>query len=462
MDLFLLFFMCLQTLGLLFLGWKVLKTTPSNHSASAEDLQSLEFRLRENWTQLRLELVESQRRLQTDLLKEHHSSSQHFVEQLQRGFQITAREWMEQQNKHKELVQSLGEKLDRKSVELLERTERQLEKIRTQSEQQSEQLRKVLEERLELMRTGNAEKLEAMRQTVEEKLQGTLERRLGESFQQVGERLEQVHRGLGEMQSLASGVGDLKRVLTNIKTRGTWGEIQLEALLEQCLNPDQYERSAALGKGLERVDFVVRLPGRAEDQTPVLLPIDAKFPVEDYQNLMDAWEQGQPELVERYSKALETRIKNEAQSIANKYIQVPTTTDFAILFLPVEGLFAEIIRRSGLIEQIRQQHKVIIAGPTTLWSVLNSLQVGFRTLAIQQRSAEVWNTLAAVKSEWSKYGGILEKVQKKLHEATQTMDQVTTRSRAVERKLRSIEHLPSQQANQLLELPAQDSTDEDA
>jgi DNA recombination protein RmuC len=297
-----------------------------------------------------------------------------------------------------------------------------------------------------------------MRQTVDEKLQGTLEKRLGESFRQVSERLELVHRGLGEMQTLATGVGDLKKVLTNVKTRGTWGEVQLGALLEQVLHPDQFAANVATKDGGERVEYAIKLPGQGADgDEAVWLPIDAKFPVEDYQRLIDAQERADSEGFETAGKQLENRVKACAGDICGKYLNPPKTTDFGILFLPIEGLFAEVIRRTGLTDAIQRECRVVIAGPTTLWSILNSLQMGFRTLAIQQRSSEVWNLLSAVKAEWMKYGDFLDAVQKKLHQASDTIEKAKVRSRAVGRKLKDVQELPSGEAAAMLSLDAPES-----
>src|ERR1019366_4023121 len=276
-------------------------------------------------------------------------------------------------------------------------------KLSESNEKKLEAIRGTVDGELRRMQTDNAKQLEQMRQTVDEKLQGTLEKRLGESFKQVSERLEQVHKGLGEMQTLATGVGDLKKVLTNVKARGMWGEVQLGALLEQVLSPDQFARNVATRDAGERVEFAVKLPGQGTDKDEtVWLPIDAKFPVEDYQRLTEDQERADVEAVEIAGKQLENRVKNCARTISEKYLNPPKTTDFGILFLPIEGLFAEVIRRTGLIEAIQRDCRVVIAGPTTLWSILNSLQMGFRTLAIQKRSSEVWNLLAAVKTEWMK------------------------------------------------------------
>ena len=326
-------------------------------------------------------------------------------------------------------------------------------KLAESNEKKLEAVRVTVEARLQSMQADNAKQLDLMRQTVDEKLQGTLEKRLGESFKQVSERLELVHKGLGEMQTLATGVGDLKKVLTNVKTRGTWGEVQLGALLEQVLNPDQFATNVATKDGGERVEFAIKLPGQGtEASETVWLPIDAKFPIEDYQRLIDAQELGDPAGVETAGKQLENRVKACAGDICRKYLNPPKTTDFAILFLPIEGLFAEVIRRTGLTEVIQRECRVVIAGPTTLWSILSSLQMGFRTLAIQQRSSEVWNLLAAVKTEWTRYGDVLDAVQKKLLQASDTIEKAKMRSRAVGRKLKDVQDLPVSEAAALLSL----------
>lgn len=318
-----------------------------------------------------------------------------------------------------------------------------------------EALKAALEARLRSIQEDNARQLEQMRATVDEKLQGTLEKRLGESFRQVSERLEQVSKGLGEMQSLATGVGDLKRVLTNVKARGTWGEVQLGNLLEQVLSPGQYEANVAPKGGAERVEFAVKLPGRTDQPEEVVwLPIDAKWPAEDYQRLTEAQDRADPVAAEAAMLQLELRIKQCAKDISEKYLDPPRTTDFGILFLPTEGLFAEVVRRTALVEVLQSKYRVIVAGPTTLWSLLTSLQMGFRTLAIQKRSSEVWTLLAAVKTEWSKYGGVLAKVQKKLQEAANTMEEANLRNRAVGRKLRDVQELPASEAAGLLRLEA--------
>jgi DNA recombination protein RmuC len=306
-----------------------------------------------------------------------------------------------------------------------------------------ETVRTVVDLRLKELQQDNAQQIERMRATVDEKLQGTLEKRLGESFKLVSERLEQVHRGLGAMQQLASDVGGLQKVLANVKTRGGWGEVQLGALLEQVLTPDQFARNVQTRDDTgERVEYAIKLPGD-DNGAPVWLPIDAKFPTEDYQRLLAAQDDGDLNLVESAMKNLEAQLRKSAKDICAKYINPPRTTDFALMFLPTEGLYAEAIRRVGLIEQVQRDCRVIFAGPTTLAALLNSLQMGFRTLAIQKRSSEVWNLLAAVKTEFGKFGEALSAVKDKLDQAARHVDNVAVRSRAITKKLRDVEELPS-------------------
>lgn len=307
---------------------------------------------------------------------------------------------------------------------------------------QIEVLRNTLGQTAQQSREEISSALEQIRQTVDEKLQSTLETRLGASFKLVSERLEQVHRGLGEMQSLASGVGDLKRVLTNVKTRGTWGEVQLGSLLDQMLAPEQFERNVSTTGTRERVEFAIKMPGGIEGKT-CWLPVDAKFPVEDYQRLVDASEKGDPGAVESAAKALEITVKTCARTISEKYLAPPQTTDFGILFLATEGLYAEAIRRTGLAETLQRDYRVILTGPNTFAAILNSLQVGFRTLAIQQRSSEVWEMLGVVKTEFAKYAGVLAQVRKKLQEAANTVDRAETRTRVLQRQLLDVEEGPA-------------------
>jgi DNA recombination protein RmuC len=327
----------------------------------------------------------------------------------------------------------------------------QLAKLTQSNEEKLERVRNTVEERLTVLQFENASKLDAIRVTVDEKLQGTLEAKLGESFRLVSEHLEQVHKGLGEMQTLASGVGDLKKVLSNVKTRGTWGEIQLRQLLDQVLVPDQYAANVVTREGSdERVEFAIKLPGRGADDTPVLLPIDAKFPLEDYQRLVDSADRADADAVEVAARQLEASVKVCARDIRDKYLNPPRTTDFGILFLPVEGLCAEVLRRAGLVDQLQRDFHVVPCGPTTLWALLNSLQMGFRTLAIERRSSEVWTLLGAVKAEFAKFGEALDAVQKKLGEASDKIDAARKGTRKIQRKLQDVQELPAAEAASLV------------
>jgi DNA recombination protein RmuC len=326
-----------------------------------------------------------------------------------------------------------------------------LEKINETMTSQLDRMRGTVEEKLGELQTKNEQKLEEMRRTVDEKLEGTLDRRLGESFKMVSDRLEQVHRGLGEMQSMASSVGDLRKLLTGAKTRGTWGEISLGALLEQILTKEQYAPNVApRPESSERVEFAVRLPGQKDSGSPVWLPIDAKFPQEDYQRLLEATDTGDAEGIRKAGKALETCLFNQAQRIHDKYVAPPHTTDFAIMFLPSEGLYAEALRRPGLADSLQRDYRVLIAGPTILAALLNSLQIGFRTLAISQQTSDVWKLLGAVKTGFGKFGEVLAKVKKKIAEAGDQIEQTEVRTRAIDRKLRAVEALPPEESSRLL------------
>lgn len=341
-----------------------------------------------------------------------------------------------------------------KLTELGENINTKMDTLRALLDTKLEVVRQVVVDQLEKVRQENTVKLEEMRRTVDEKLHDTLEKRLGESFKQVSERLELVHKGLGEMQSLATGVGDLKKVLTNIKVRGIWGEIQLGNLLEQILTPEQYIRHARpKPHSNEEVEFAIRLPGREEGDTPVLLPIDAKFPKEDYERLVDASERADARGVEDAAKQLEARIKQAARDIRDKYISPPHTTDFALLYLPIEGLYAEVLRRPGLVETLQRDYRVSVAGPTTLAALLNSLQMGFRSLAIQKRSSEVWMILAAVKKKFESFGAIFEKAQKKIQEADRALEEAKADTRIMGKKLKRVESISEAEAARVLELP---------
>lgn len=331
------------------------------------------------------------------------------------------------------------------------------------NDKRQEALRQTVADGLDKMRVDNADKLEKMRATVEEKLQGTLEKRLGESFQLVSDRLEQVHKGLGEMQNLATGVGDLKRVLSNVKSRGGWGEVQLGMLLEDMLTKDQFATNVRVRPDSgEVVEYAVRLPGRGEDDTPLWLPIDAKFPHEDYDRLLLAQEAGAVDEVEKAALALERAIRVQAKAICDKYVHPPHSTDFAIMYLPTEGLFAEVIRRPGLASELQTKHRVMVQGPTTLAALLSSLQMGFRTLAIEKRSSEVWQVLGAAKSEFMKYGQVWEKLGKQLETAKRTVDEAGRRTRAVTRQLRDVETLDLPELPALLDIVSPDPDEEDA
>ncbi|WP_369632760.1 MULTISPECIES: DNA recombination protein RmuC [unclassified Variovorax] len=348
------------------------------------------------------------------------------------------------------LQKTLADTLNTQLQGLSESNARRLSEVRTTMETQLAQLQQ-----------SNTAKLDEMRKTVDEKLQSTLEARLGESFKQVADRLEQVHKGLGEMQTLAVGVGSLQRVLTNVKTRGVFGEVQLEALLEQVLTPEQYARQVETKpRSGQRVDFAIRFPGRGDDGAPVWLPIDAKFPRDDYERLIDAHERADAAGAEAAAKALETRIRVEAKSIAENYLAAPHTTDFAILFLPVESLYAEVLRRPGLMDAIQRQHRVTLAGPTTLLAMLNSLHMGFRTLALERQASEVWKVLGAVKTEFERYGEWVARIKEQVAKASDTIDKADTRAKQMRLALRKVEALPEAQSQALL--PPTADTDSEA
>lgn len=327
---------------------------------------------------------------------------------------------------------------------------KQIESLSQTHTLNSEKLKDTVSNQLEQLQKSNEQHLDKMRHTVDEKLQGTLEKRLEQSFNLIGERLEQVHRGLGEMQTLAIGVGDLKKILSNVKSRGTWGEIQLGAMLEQVLNNEQYQANVSPKNNSERVEFAVKIPSK-QGKDFIWLPIDAKFPIESYYRLLQAQDDNDAIATETALKEIEKNIKNSAKDIATKYIYPPKSTDFAILYLPIEGLFSEITKRQGLVDFVQREYRVVFAGPTTLWAILNSLQMGFRTLAIEQRTSEVWQLLSSIKTEWSKYGDALDKVKKKLEEASNSIDNAQVRTRAVEKKLKKIEQFPDDVVSEILD-----------
>ncbi|NOY52205.1 MAG: DNA recombination protein RmuC [Deltaproteobacteria bacterium] len=387
-----------------------------------------------------------------DLEKNQERIERTFKEEISRNREETGIHAQQSREELSRSVRISGESLLTRMSEIAQLQKNQLDTFANQlahltqsSEQKLERLRESLETKFQGLQEENSLKLEQMRATVDEKLHETLEKRLGESFKFVSERLEKVHQGLGEMQTLAAGVGDLKRVLTHVKTRGTWGEIQLGTILEELLTPDQFARNVATKKkGKERVEFAVKLPGKGEDAGhEVWLPLDAKFPREDYDRLLDARERADAAGVEDAAKQLEIRIKKSARDIREKYLDPPYTTDFAIMFLPTEGLYAEVLNRPGLFDTLQRKYRITVTGPTTLSALINSLQMGFRTLAIEKRSSEVWVLLGAVKTEFGKFGYILEKTQKKLQEASNTIEEAARKTRNIGRKLNRVQELPA-------------------
>lgn len=369
------------------------------------------------------------------------------LEAVQQRLSLSARTQEERMEKLSATVSIGLEKYDGRMSQVT----RTLDEKLLQNENRIEKLRTTMETSMQALQTDNGKRLEEMRKTVDEKLHETLDKRLTESFSQVSQRLEQVYKGLGEMQTLAAGVGDLKKVLTNVKTRGIWGEMQLGAILSQMLAPNQYEENVAVKPGSsERVEFAIKLPGRDEDA--VYLAIDSKFPQEDYTRLVDASESGDKALVDEARKALITQLKTEGKRISQKYIAPPHTTDFAIMFLPIEGLYAEIMRDMDVAEQLQREQRVVIAGPSTLSALLNSLQMGFRTVAIEKRSAEVWKLLGAVKTDFGRFSDVLEKTQTKLRQASESIDSAFVRTRSIQRHLRKVEAVDELETEQVLQL----------
>ncbi|MDH4451295.1 MAG: DNA recombination protein RmuC [Rhodoferax sp.] len=421
-------------------------------------------------TQVRAQEAAQREAQHQDLLARLQSSSERVERELRREVQESARSGRQELAHNlatfqQSLVQQTAEATRTQNTQidafgqqltLLQKTlsdtlAHQLSALGESNARRMAEVRQTLEAQLAQLQSSNAAKLDEMRATVDEKLQTTLQARLGESFKQVAERLEQVHKGLGEMQSLAQGVGDLKHLLTNVKTRGMFGEAQLASLLEQVFVPDQYATQVATRPGSKNVvDFAIKLPGKADSGDPLWLPIDAKFPNEDYERLLDAQGRADAAAAEAAGKALEVRIRLEAKSISEKYVEPPYTTDFAILFLPTEGLYAEVLRRPGLMEGLQREHRITLAGPTTLLAMLSSLQMGFRTLALEKRSSEVWQVLGAVKTEFSKFGDVLAKVKSQTETVLKTLDSAEVRSRAMGRALKKVEALPDTQAQTLL------------
>jgi DNA recombination protein RmuC len=392
-----------------------------------------------------------ERALRQEITESSRGARQELSQNLATFQQTITRQGAEATRTQNSQIDAFGQQLALLQKTLSDTLTVQLGNVSESNARRMSEIRQTLEAQLAQLQTTNAAKLDEMRATVDEKLQSTLQARLGESFKQVAERLEQVHKGLGEMQTLAQGVGDLKHLLTNVKTRGMFGEAQLEALLEQVFVPDQYAAQVATIPGSKNVvDFAIRLPGRSDNGAPLWLPIDAKFPNEDYERLLDA--QGRADVLgaEAAGKALELRIRLEAKSMNEKYVEPPHTTDFAILFLPTEGLYAEVLRRPGLMESLQRDHRVTLAGPTTLLAILSSLQMGFRTLALEKRSSEVWQVLGAVKNEFGKFGDVLAKVKAQTETVLKTLDNAQVRSRAMDRALKKVETLPDAQAQSLI------------
>ena len=405
-------FLCLNTALLALLLWRVLRANQADPLAHQEQAVALQAKLDRIERELRFEIAESSR------------------------------------GGRQELAQTLAQQQQALLTNSAQQQQNQLQQLSLMQKS----LTDTLNQQLQQLQKSNADKLDEMRRTVDEKLQTTLEKRLSESFKQVAERLEQVHNGLGQMQKLADGVGSLQRVLTNVKTRGMFGEVQLEALLEQVLTIEQYGKQVETKpRSNQRVDFAIRFPGRGgADGEPVWLPIDAKFPREDYERLLDAQDRADALGAEVAAKALEVRIRTEAKSIAESYLAPPYTTDFAILFLPTEGLYAEVLRRPGLMDSLQRDYRVSLAGPTTLLAMLNSLHMGFRTLALEQQASEVWKVLGAVKTEFERYGDWVEKVREQVQKAADTLDKADTRIRQMRRALKNVEALPEGEAQALL------------
>ncbi len=425
-----------------------------NRSSSAEEAATMAEQ--RAWQQQQFASVQAQterleRELRNDIAQSGVQGRQESMQNLSLFQQTLLQQSAEATRTQNQQIDALAQQLALLQKNLTDSLAQQVNALSESNARRLTEMRGTMETQLAQLQQSNAAKLDEMRQTVDEKLQATLQARLGESFKQVAERLEQVHKGLGEMHHLAQGVGDLKHLLTNVKTRGMFGEAQLASLLEQVLTPEQYAAQVALRPGdKNRVDFAIRLPGRSEQGDPVWLPIDAKFPNEDYERLLEAQGRADPVQAELCAKALENRIKLEAKSISEKYIEPPHTTDFAILFLPTEGLYAEVLRRPGLMETLQRDHRVTLAGPTNLMAMLNALQMGFRTLALEKRSSEVWQVLGAVKTEFGKFGEVLAKVKEQTQTVLNTLDKAQTRSNVMHRALRQVDALPEPEAQALL------------
>ncbi|MBT2322580.1 DNA recombination protein RmuC [Variovorax paradoxus] len=435
----------LSALIIVLLLWLLLRKPPAaDHSGLIATLGAANERIER---ELRHEIGESSRGARQETAQAFASFQQALVHQ--------SAEATRTQNAQ---IDAFAQQLSLLQKSLADTLNTQLQGLSESNARRLAEVRATMETQLAQLQQSNTAKLDEMRKTVDEKLQSTLEARLGESFKQVADRLEQVHKGLGEMQTLAVGVGSLQRVLTNVKTRGVFGEVQLEALLEQVLTPDQYAKQVETKpRSGQRVDFAIRFPGRGGDGAPVWLPIDAKFPRDDYERLLDAHERADPGAAELAAKALEARIRSEARSIAENYLAAPHTTDFAILFLPVESLYAEVLRRPGLMDAIQRQHRVTLAGPTTLLAMLNSLHMGFRTLALEQQASEVWKVLGAVKTEFERYGEWVARIKEQVAKASDTLDKADTRAKQMRLALRKVEALPEAESQALLPAPDDDT-----
>jgi DNA recombination protein RmuC len=441
--------LALAVVTLLLVGWLVSALARTQNGAADAQVQ------RAALADLRALLLSSSERLERELRREVSESAQaarqESTQNLATFQQTLTQQGAEATRTQNTQIDAFGQQLALLQKTLSDTLNQQLSGLSESNARRMAEVRQTLEAQLAQLQTTNSAKLDEMRATVDEKLQTTLQARLGESFKQVADRLEQVHKGLGEMQTLAQGVGDLKHLLTNVKTRGIFGEAQLASLLEQVLVSDQYAVQVATRPGSKNVvDFAIKLPGKSEDGAPLWLPIDAKFPNEDYERLLDAQQRADVVGAEAAGKALELRIRLEAKSMVEKYVEPPYTTDFAILFLPTEGLYAEVLRRPGLMESLQRDHRVTLAGPTTLLAMLSSLQMGFRTLALEKRSSEVWQVLGAVKTEFEKFGGVLAKVKSQTQTVLNTLDNAETRSRAMGRALKKVEALSDDQAQVLI------------
>jgi DNA recombination protein RmuC len=404
---------------------------------------------------MRAELLGAHERVERELRREISESAragrQELTHTLAQFQQALVRQGAEATRTQNTQIDAFGQQLALLQKSLSDTLALQLQSLGESNARRLGEVRATLESQLAALQQANAAKLEEMRRTVDERLQATLETRLGESFKQVADRLEQVHKGLGEMQALAQGVGDLQRLLTNVKTRGIFGEVQLQALLEEVLTSEQFASQVETRPGSrQRVDFAIRFPGRSADGAPVWLPIDAKFPREDYERLLDAQDRADPAAADIAARALESRIRQEARSISEFYLCPPHTTDFAILFLPIESLYAEVLRRPGLMDSLQRDYRVTLAGPTTLLAMLNSLHMGFRTLALEQQASEVWKVLGAVKTEFERYGKWVETIREQVDRAAKTLETADTRTRQMRRALKVVEALPEAQAHALL------------